>query len=312
MARLAVIGAGSIGTRHADNLRALGHIVTVYDVVPSPGVRVLPAAELPDVEDAWVIATPYTSHLSYAAIASERQIPFFVEKPLGPVEEAAAWRRLARRTRVYSQVGYMLRFHPIAREAYRRAAWGSFELDTTMSEWPGTTYGDPVLECSHELDLLLWLESRHAHDPILFASRCETSASFSGYAHGTAVLCWDIGWSRRRWYFPSWGGHGQPMTAYVTVENDLYLEEMRHFVQRAITLCPGSDAPAATLDDGIRVLDAVAHARHHSGPPRVDPVSAEGHPRPPRGAGDPSRGGAGSDDPERLGHRDRGPDGGRA
>ncbi len=82
--RILIIGAGSIGKRHARNLRQLRPGVTVITVDP------LAPADYRGYEfaleqgryDAAIIASPMTNHIEHMLELGERRIHFLTEKPL--------------------------------------------------------------------------------------------------------------------------------------------------------------------------------------------------------------------------------------
>lgn len=161
MLRIAVIGTGSIGRRHIGNLLALGCEVVAMDVSPQalercrsefPHVRVSDVLLFPGI-DALVIATPAEHHLLWVEESIQRRRPFFVEKPLGTLDQLSRWREIAAMDLPVNQVGYMLRFHPDAqRLKLFRPTNGVMAL-----RWNADRYGYQIAESSHEIDLALWL-----------------------------------------------------------------------------------------------------------------------------------------------------------
>ncbi len=186
--RLALLGYGSIGRRHARNLAALGrNAITVFDPAPTaraaaqdaPGVEV--AATLERVWDrdpeAVLVASPPDRHIVLALEAARRGCHVFIEKPLAPtlagVEELC--REIARR-RLVSMVACNMRFHPgpvrvkalLDEGAIGRALAARVHTGSYLPDWrPGTDYrasysasaaagGGAVLDCIHEIDLALW------------------------------------------------------------------------------------------------------------------------------------------------------------
>lgn len=163
--RIAVIGCGSIGSRHARNLTAMGHRVCLSDV-DVPKMTAL-AGTLhahggtgdPKRLDGLMICTPASTH---AAVARELLDvgyfgPLFVEKPLAcSVEECAIFRSWPHQ-RV--QLGYNWRYNREL-EAFRKTLADDYRnlhyvCTTQMRAWPGRGYTAPLLECSHEIDLAL-------------------------------------------------------------------------------------------------------------------------------------------------------------
>lgn len=160
--KVAVFGYGSMGTRHAKNALALGHEVRVHD----PQLGLGSEGDLHEREtmrwaEAVVIATPAATHarLLWSALWLSR--PVYVEKPL--VMNSAQVDALADRFNVSRvTVGYNLRTHPhvAALKQWldgRTPAVATFYTLSDMATWPGRTYADTLLECSHEIDLALWM-----------------------------------------------------------------------------------------------------------------------------------------------------------
>ena len=183
MTDVLVVGAGSIGARHARNLSALGAAVTITDadgerarsVALDIDARSVPftPSELGD-HPAVVIASPTSEHASQAATALAGGAYVLIEKPaattvdgLDVIEQAS--------DRV--MVGYNLRLHePVERLLHlvRDGRIGNLLavrlwFGSWLPDWrPGvdyrTTYsarsdlgGGVLLDAIHELDLLLWI-----------------------------------------------------------------------------------------------------------------------------------------------------------
>jgi predicted dehydrogenase len=180
--RVAVIGLGSAGSRHARNLVALGHEVTGFDPTATadlPSVRRASSvvAAVADAE-AVVIASPSAHHAEHALAALTEGKHVLVEKPLATtVSEAETVVDAAESAGVVCGVAMNLRFHPGVFELKRlvdagtlgtiRLAQASFGYDLRL--WrPGTDYrhaysarsdlgGGIVFDAIHEIDYLLWL-----------------------------------------------------------------------------------------------------------------------------------------------------------
>ena len=251
--RVACIGYGSIGKRHVENLLALGCEVCVYDVGPvlmPDDCRFTLATRFSDVlhADAVVIATPADTHLHYVEKAIKHGIPFFVEKPLGTLDQLPRWREIAALDLPVNQVGYMLRFHPVAlrmRAMFSEMDGGSFDISCDMSRWPGGAYASPLLECSHEIDLALWFGApdvvSHVHN-----GRSITLGSWGVYVNASAS-----GYLRE-WHV--YGGSQGYQCAFLSPEElgtEMYRWEMRDFLHCART----GQAPVCTLTDGLKVLE---------------------------------------------------------
>jgi predicted dehydrogenase len=186
--RILVVGCGSIGLRHLNNLRALG--MTDLSVCSAPA-RVARALEQVD-------ATPFASldqaldsgqeivlvcnsthlHLATARRAIEAGAHVFIEKPvshsLAGVQELLQLAQMHTRT---VMVGYNMRFHPVLQTVHDLLQAGTIgrilqaraEMGQYLPAWrPSRDYaqtytahrskgGGIVLDMSHELDYMLWL-----------------------------------------------------------------------------------------------------------------------------------------------------------
>jgi len=173
-----VLGAGSIGRRHARNLVAAGASVAVADPVTSPDVEGVDAVAWDDADPGAyagvVIASPTIHHLDQAHAASASGTPALVEKPLA-TSAAGAAALLPANDRV--RVGFNLRFHrPIAELVQLvhegrvgRVVSARLWFGHDLTAWrPGTDYrtsysaqaalgGGVLLDAIHELDLAVWL-----------------------------------------------------------------------------------------------------------------------------------------------------------
>jgi predicted dehydrogenase len=164
-----VVGAGSIGTRHARVLSALGHEVAVVSARPSDEFERF--AGIPEALERFapeyaVVATETARHASSVAELAEAGFRgmLLVEKPLAvPADELAAFERVG--------IGFNLRFHPvIARVAELLADREVYTVEVYagqhLSEWrPGRPTaeqysasrargGGVLRDLSHELDYL--------------------------------------------------------------------------------------------------------------------------------------------------------------
>lgn len=159
--KIAVLGLGSIGLRHAKNLRKLGADVIGYDIDETKqrefqGKVVSREFALGQC-DAVLSATPTIQHKADMDSALEYDIPAFVEKPIiSKLENATYPGRL--------HVGYMLRFHPCVNFATKKILagdigkplWASFTV-AQFNDKPAYLADGVVLNWSHEIDLALYL-----------------------------------------------------------------------------------------------------------------------------------------------------------
>lgn len=264
--KLTIVGGGSIGERHLANALSLGCQVTVYEPRPERAdylranypATVLSGLSPDDHWDAVMVCTPWDQHLLFAQEAVRRRTPLFVEKPLGSLEQIEDWRTLvAEAGDLVTQVGYMLRFHrkAIALRALvdDRARAGYFRLSCDMAQWNGGSYGPPLLECSHELDLALWFGA-----PPVVSNRVDQSSSDVIRLGSDWMVFWTSS-SERYWRFWSLGEDASEDQVYAHVAFDspdklgtlMYYDELAHFLDCTQT-GRQTDCPLA---DGLRVLE---------------------------------------------------------
>lgn len=163
-----VIGAGSIGRRHAENLGLLG---VAADLISWRGYSAgLLAARLAkgDVQ-AVVIATATQIRLELIAACAAAEVPFYVEKPLAfQTDDLAQITKAAAPVAKRSMIGFMMRYHPAFR--YLAATDLSdtfrfgFEIGHDVTQWRqnwrfSDSYaakavgGGVLLDLCHELDM---------------------------------------------------------------------------------------------------------------------------------------------------------------
>jgi predicted dehydrogenase len=183
-----VIGGGSIGERHIGNLLTLGYnniVVLRSRMLPFRTVDASKVTIVTDWESALAlkpkaafICTPTSLHISQAIMCAENGISILAEKPLSHngegIDELIA---ICRKTGVYVQVGYMMRYHPHAetiKKWIHEQTWGKLVSFSThwgehLPDWhPWEDYresyaarkelgGGAGLTLSHDLDLVLWM-----------------------------------------------------------------------------------------------------------------------------------------------------------
>ena len=181
-----IIGCGSIGKRHCQNLLSLGQVVYIYDkeaereqeLVDKYKVKVYDFKSHHIPIDCFVVATPPNYHIPFAFEALEHNSHIFIEKPLSHnlerVDELLAKAESQKRL---IQVGYQFRFHPGLRLAKKlikegklgeirsiRANFGSYLPNWHPEEDYRQSYfcykaqgGGIILDSSHEIDYVRWL-----------------------------------------------------------------------------------------------------------------------------------------------------------
>jgi len=188
--RVLVIGCGSIGTRHIQNLLALGvRTIVAYDPRADRRQDVTTRFPIEVVERmsvAWtfrptvaLIATPTALHVPLALEAAKHGCHLFIEKPLSDRCDAAVddLLGLVRERELVTLVGCNLRFHPTLRavkqlcdeHAVGRIVSARVEYGHYLPDWhPWEDYrqgysarqelgGGVILDAIHELDYSRWL-----------------------------------------------------------------------------------------------------------------------------------------------------------
>ncbi|MBL8700730.1 MAG: Gfo/Idh/MocA family oxidoreductase [Alphaproteobacteria bacterium] len=175
--RVLQAGYGAFGAQHAKGWRGCRPAVELAIADPSPEARARATADHPglrivadwrelladcDVVDA-VAPSTLNASIALEAMAAGRDV--FIEKPVGRTiaearDVAAAATRLGRRM----QVGFVLRFHPLARRLHEVLRGGSLgRLRWISGEFlclkrPRRDAGVVLNDAVHFLDLILWLK----------------------------------------------------------------------------------------------------------------------------------------------------------
>lgn len=186
--KVAVLGLGSIGRRHARCFRAAG-ATSIIGMDPTPERRAQFIEEIgaeavasedealavrPDLV---VVASPNAFHVKQARLAAEAGCALFVEKPLGvALKDAEELADLVRARGVYLHMGSNWKFHPafklmkslIADGAVGRLTGGQAIAGQWLPDWhPYEDYrqmycaraalGGGAIFDTHEIDYLTWL-----------------------------------------------------------------------------------------------------------------------------------------------------------
>jgi len=328
--RALIVGCGSIGRRHAKNLKSLGLQRLAFCDTNAEALqqcRKEVEGELfsnygealesfkPDLV---LVCTPPVCHVEEALLALRARAHVFIEKPLS--HESSGVEILmaeARRHDRSVQIGYNLRFHPglqILKELIEsgkvgRVLWLNVEAGQYLPDWrPWQNYresysarkelgGGIILDGSHELDYICWLlgrptevscraehlsglevdvedsawiyltfpERRRAELHLDFVQRTYTRTCKVVAEAGTAL--WDFTSQEVRWFSanePGW--HSIP---YVFEANDMYVAEMRHFLE---SLGRGT-GPLIDLEQGRDLIRVVEAAKKSSSEGRPQPLN---------------------------------------
>lgn len=163
MKTIGVFGLGSIGMRHANNLRTMGHNVRAYD--PDMQRRLAFNGVLwEEMEvlqsDAIVVASPSDDH-SWRLLTDAHRLPMFVEKPIGISGQDAAELRVVVKHSKPIMVGYNLRFHSCVKKTLAwlpsigEPQWAHFVCGQYNSK-PAYLRDGVILNWSHEIDLAMY------------------------------------------------------------------------------------------------------------------------------------------------------------
>ncbi len=187
--RFLVIGCGSIGKRHIDNLLALhaGEILAFdlrddrrREVASQFGVRVVD-----HLDDAWdahpevaLVTAPTRQHVPLGLQAAEHGCHLFIEKPLSDQRDRVhQLLNTVQKGNLITLVGCNMRFHPglmkvkklVEDNAIGRVVAARVETGQYLPDWhPGEDYrqsysagtelgGGVILDGIHEIDYLRWL-----------------------------------------------------------------------------------------------------------------------------------------------------------
>ena len=205
MTRLLVVGAGSIGSRHATNARTLG-VTELAVVEPDRGRREQLAAATGaaafgtlDAALDWgpqmaVVCSPPSLHLDAASACANAGCHLLIEKPLAATRDGvdALEVTIAQRS-LRAGVAYQLRFHPALRRMHALVHGGTIgrllavqaEYGQYLPNWrPSRDYRDTytaqsalgggiLLDGSHEIDYVRWIAGEIS---AVFASAAKVSA----------------------------------------------------------------------------------------------------------------------------------------
>lgn len=183
---IVVVGAGSIGTRHIENLDALGHEVLAVDIDPArlASVKSRTAGVFTGLEDALqrrpraaCICTFSNRHIEPALACANAGCHLFIEKPLScSMDSVDLLLDTVRRRGLVTMVGCNMRFHPalkfindtlVARPVFGKRLWADLEfgfyLPFAKKDYESSYManrrlgGNLIFDDIHEIDLAVWL-----------------------------------------------------------------------------------------------------------------------------------------------------------
>lgn len=165
--RIAIVGVGSIGSKHIDTLLSMGHHNLVgVDPRPMPHEERLPVVDSFEDINYWgvthvLICSPPELHYKHASYFLEQGIATFIEKPMTVnVHNAHELLRAAAEHDTYIAVGYMERAHPVVQAAKEFIEKHGCMKAEICCYWMATekTYSlDTAKESSHAIDLAMFL-----------------------------------------------------------------------------------------------------------------------------------------------------------
>jgi predicted dehydrogenase len=183
--RILVVGAGSIGTRHINNLKALGHEVYAVDLNPENLKKVTGSIQkgfvslkdgLKTRPQAAFICSFSNSHIKPALECAEAGCHLFIEKPLSTdMQGIEKLVKIVKAKKLVSMVGCNMRFHPaiaflqnlVAKKAeFKKILSAELEFgyylpfakkDYAQSYMAKRKLGGNIIfDCIHELDYAVW------------------------------------------------------------------------------------------------------------------------------------------------------------
>jgi predicted dehydrogenase len=182
-----VIGYGSIGKRHIDNLSKFKNIEIIVitkrksdDFLKKRNCTIYKSLDsgIKEKPDFAIISNETSYHLPIIKKLIKSKINFFVEKPLGnSLKNINDVLKIVNKKKIITQVGCNYRFHPFLKEIKKilknnklgriisiRSENGSYLPDWHLDENYEDGYaarknlgGGVILTCIHELDYLFWL-----------------------------------------------------------------------------------------------------------------------------------------------------------
>ena len=183
--RVAVIGLGSIGSRHAQNLSDMGVLVTGFDpdierraAATGVGIATVPEREMAlETSDAAIIASPTPYHIDDLAAAIDANCHTLVEKPLGHRgDRLPILLDVAEAKKLIVAGAHNLRFRATVEKAKRiidaeqlgQLLWARFLSASYLPDWrpeqdhisgyaANPVSGGIIFDAIHELDLAWFL-----------------------------------------------------------------------------------------------------------------------------------------------------------
>lgn len=246
--KAAVIGMGSIGKRHYENLINLGVSVTGYDLGDNPGFD----------HDFVVIATPTDTHVELAKKYLKEGIATFIEKPISENYEEL---EDIGRYEAFSMVACNLRFTSVVsfmKKVMSASDVLSIRAVVRDSNPSRSKYGDIVLQDIHEFDYLRYLlgEIKDIHLVKSHGGKAyQASVLFDCGA--TACISGDMISDRYERYFVIQTAR-HSVACDIDVSNDMYIKQMDYFV----SCVKNGLRPMNSIEEAANVTRKIMEAIH--------------------------------------------------
>lgn len=254
--KASVIGMGSIGKRHYNNLQHLGVNVQGYDL-----------GNIPDFDVDFVVIATH-DHLELIQECLSLGVPFFVEKPV--VSNLSDINSLKFSRNFYSvpnMVACNMRF---TEAAHRLCGKEIISIHARVSDSSSgrRKYNHPIwLQDIHEFDLTDWLlgpiesvdifDSENSYDAV-----CRHRGNLISTIHGDQISST---------YHRSIIVETRNDTVYfpVHVSNDMYIRQMSYFVN-----CLKEEiSPMNNLEEALDVTEKILNGNHHTSKAYFHPIS---------------------------------------
>ncbi len=248
-----VIGAGKAGTRHATNLRNLGHDVRLEDKPPTPDWRSYFASDFAwRGTDAAVVATPPSTHYELAEQAWRHGLPVLVEKPV--FDRVWPGMMLPITPLVMPVTNY--RFHPSIRALKREIEDGDLgdliglraEYCEPLSDWQPSYECDPWLEAGvHLADYTYWLMGGWAvHGKPIQRWRGKVVSSLDA-----GLVSIFVGWAGSGYHHRVTAFGTEAMRSYdLQPSVEMHYAQLKHF----IACIEGTEQPICPVAEAIEIL----------------------------------------------------------
>lgn len=289
MKTIGVIGLGSIGMRHAKNLRAMGHSVLGHDPALDKTLGLFFPESIDTIlkeSDAIVIASPTEHHSLHIELCAKNNKPCLVEKPIARRLSGSLFSSL----KTVTMVGYNLRWHSCVKKAKEwldagligNPIWSQFTLGQ-FNDRPHYLRDGVILNWSHEIDLCTYLlgnavvaasstrltDGKDDLTDILLTHEggCR-SAVHLDYLTNPEIREFTIAGTKgsieanlhSRW---AWAATADNREVHTGTDswNDNYIEEMQAFLDR----CDGKETIGCTGEEGLDVLKICLEVRKQAG-----------------------------------------------